>query len=64
MKMAILSNGELTPVRRSKRNADVADVGSLEKAEKRITIKNLKKPQGNLMLNLIVPFLMHILRRT
>jgi hypothetical protein len=48
MKMAVLSDGELTPVRRSKRNADVADVGSLEKAEKRIAVKNLEEPQGNL----------------
>jgi hypothetical protein len=48
MKMAILLDGELTPVRRSKRNADVADVGSLEKAEKRIAVKNLEEPQRNL----------------
>jgi hypothetical protein len=48
MKMAFLSDGELTPVRRSKRNADVADAGSLEKAEKRIAVKNLEEPQGNL----------------
>ena len=36
MTMAVLSDGELTPVRRSKRNADVADVHSLEKAEKEL----------------------------
>jgi hypothetical protein len=47
MTMAVLSDGELTPVRRSKRNADMADVHSLEKAEKRVAIKNLEAPQGN-----------------
>ena len=47
MTIAVLSDGELTPVRRSKRNADVADVHSLEKAEKRVAIKNLDYPQGN-----------------
>jgi hypothetical protein len=47
MTMVVLSDGELTPVRRSKRNADVADVHSLEKAEKRVAIKNLEAPQGN-----------------
>jgi hypothetical protein len=47
MMMAVLFDGELTPVRRSKWNADVADVHSLEKAEKRIAIKNLEEPQGN-----------------
>jgi len=51
MKMAIMSNGELTPVRRSKRNAEVADVDSREKAERRVTIKNLEEPQGNLNVN-------------
>ena len=44
MTMAVLSDGELTPVRRSKWNADVADVHSLEKAEKRVAIKNLEDP--------------------
>ena len=34
MTMAVLSDGELTLVRRSKWNVDVADVHSLEKAEK------------------------------
>ncbi|CAD6244657.1 unnamed protein product [Miscanthus lutarioriparius] len=43
--MAVLSDGELTPVRRSKRNADVVDVDSLERVERRVTIKNLEKPQ-------------------
>jgi hypothetical protein len=47
MTMAVLSDGELTPVRRSKRNADVADVHALEKAEKRIAYKNPEEPQGN-----------------
>jgi hypothetical protein len=47
MTMAVLSDGELTPVRRSKRNADVADVHVLEKAEKRIAYKNLEEPRGN-----------------
>jgi hypothetical protein len=51
MRMAILSDGELTPVRLSKRNADAADVGSLEKAEKRAVVKNLEEPQGNLCNN-------------
>ena len=44
-KMAVLSDGELTPVRRSKRNADVADVDSLEKAEKKVAVKNLEETQ-------------------
>ena len=35
MKMAIMSDGELTLVRRSKQNAEVANVDSLEKAEKK-----------------------------
>jgi hypothetical protein len=48
MKLAILPDGVLTPMWRSKRNADVVDVGSLEKVEKRITVKNLGEPQGNL----------------
>jgi hypothetical protein len=47
MTMTVLSNGELTPARHSKRNADVADVHSLEKAQKRVAIKNLEAPQGN-----------------
>jgi len=51
MKMAIMSNGELTPVRRSKHNVKVANVDSLEKAERRVVIKNLKEPQGNLNVN-------------
>jgi hypothetical protein len=46
-KMAVLSEGELTPVRRSKRNAEMADVHSLEKAEKRAAVKNLEITQGN-----------------
>ena len=56
MKMAIMSNGELTPVRRSKRNAEVADVDSREKAERRVTIKNLEEPQGNLNVNSFCSF--------
>jgi hypothetical protein len=56
MKMAVLSDGELTPVRRSKRNADEADVDSLEKAKKRVAVKNLENPQGNLNCNSICPF--------
>jgi len=58
MTMAVLSDGELTPVRRSKRNADVADVHSLEKAEKRVAIKNLEDPQGNAkaVINSVVSF--------
>ena len=58
MTMAVLSDGELTPVRRSKRNADVADVHSLEKAEKRVAINNLDDPQGNAkaVFNSVVSF--------
>jgi hypothetical protein len=41
MKIAVLSNGELTPVRRSKRNAIVADVDSFKRAERRVAVKNL-----------------------
>jgi hypothetical protein len=48
MKIVVLSYGELTLVRRSKRNADVADVDSLEKAERTVAVKNLEEPQGNL----------------
>ena len=33
-------------MRRSKRNVNVADVDSLEKAEKRVAIKNLEETQG------------------
>jgi len=36
MTIAVMSDGEITPVRRSKRNADVVDVDSLEKAEKEL----------------------------
>ena len=54
--MAVLSDGELTPVRRSKRNADVVDVDSLERVERRVTIKNLEKPQGNLDVNSFCSF--------
>jgi len=56
MKMAILSYGELTPVRRSKQNADVADVGSLEKAEKRVAVKNLEETQGKANVNSLCSF--------
>jgi hypothetical protein len=48
MKMSVLLDGELALVWRSKRNADVADVDSLEKAEIRAAVKNLEEPQGNL----------------
>jgi hypothetical protein len=41
-------------VRCSKRNADVADVHSLEKAEKRIAIKNLEESHGN--INAVINF--------
>jgi len=43
MTLAVLSDGELTPVRRSKRNAGVADVDSLEKAEKGLPSRTLRK---------------------
>jgi len=58
MTMAVLSDGELTPVRRSKRNADVADVHALEKAEKRIAYRNLEEPQGNVnaLVNSVTSF--------
>jgi hypothetical protein len=56
MKMAVLLDGELALVRRSKRNADVADVDSLEKAEIRAAVKNLEEPQGNLNDNSICSF--------
>jgi hypothetical protein len=56
MKMAVLSDGELTTVRRSKRNADAADVDSLEKAERRVAVKNLEEPQGNLNVNSFCSF--------
>jgi hypothetical protein len=46
MKMAVLSDGEFTPVRCSKRNADSVDVDSLERAERRVAVKNLDEPQG------------------
>jgi hypothetical protein len=44
MKMAVLSDGKLTPVRRSKRNAMVADVDSFERAERRVAVKSLEEP--------------------
>jgi hypothetical protein len=56
MTMAVLSDGELTPVRRSKRNADVADVDSLQKAEKRVAIKNLEETQGETFVNSVCSF--------
>jgi len=57
MTMVVLSDGELTPVRRSKRNADVADVHALEKAEK-IAYRNLEEPQGNVnaLVNSVTSF--------
>jgi hypothetical protein len=48
VKMVVLSDEELTLVRRSKRNADVVDVDSFERAERRVAVKNLEEPQGNL----------------
>ena len=56
MTLAVLSDGELTPVRRSKRNAGVADVDSLEKAEKRVAIKNLEENEGNAKKNSFCSF--------
>jgi len=56
MTMAIPSDGELTLVRRSKRNAVVADVDSLEKAEKRVAIKNLEETQGKANVNSVCSF--------
>jgi hypothetical protein len=49
--MVVLSDGELTPVRQGKRNANTADVNSLEKAGRRVAAKNLEEPQGNLCVN-------------
>ena len=56
MKMVVLSDGEITPVRRSKRNADVADVDSFERAERRVVVKNLEEPQANLDVHSICSF--------
>jgi hypothetical protein len=56
MTMAVLADGELTPVRRSKRNVDVADVDSLEKAEKRVAVKNLEGTQGKPFVNSVCAF--------
>ena len=58
MKMAVLSDGELTSVRRSKRNVDMVDVDSLERAERRVAVKNLEEPQGNLDVHSICSFLL------
>ena len=57
MTMVVLSDGELTPVRHSKQNADVADVHALEKAEK-IAYRNLEEPQGNVnaLVNSVTSF--------
>jgi len=44
MKMAVVFDGDLTPVRHSKRNADVVDVDSFERAERRVVVKNLEEP--------------------
>jgi hypothetical protein len=63
MKMTILSDG-VTPVRRSKRNADVADVGSLEKGEKGSLSRILRNHKVIYMLNRFVLFLMFVLRKT
>jgi hypothetical protein len=57
----ILLDGELTPVWQSKRNADTADAGSLEKAEKRVAVKNLEEPK---VIYVIIPFLIFVLRKT
>ena len=54
--MAVLLEGELTLVWHSKRNADVAGVHSLEKAEKRVAAKNLKVTQGNAFTNSVCSF--------
>jgi sugar-specific transcriptional regulator TrmB len=43
-------------VRRSKRNADMADVDSLQKAEKRVAIKNLEETQGETFVNSVCCF--------
>jgi hypothetical protein len=51
-----LSDGELTPVWRSKRNVDFSDVDSMQKAESRVAFKNLEEPQGNLNDNSICSF--------
>ena len=56
MTLAVLSDGELTPVRRSKRNAGVADVDSPKKAEKRVAIKNLEENEGNAKINSFCSF--------
>ena len=45
MTMAVLSDGELTPVRHSKQNADVADVHALEKAEKKLLTEISRNPK-------------------
>ena len=45
MTIAVMSDGEITPVRRSKRNADVVDVDSLEKAEKELLSRISRKPK-------------------
>jgi hypothetical protein len=41
MMMAVLFDGELTPVWHSKQNADMVDVDSFERAERRVVVKNL-----------------------
>jgi hypothetical protein len=56
MTMAVLAEGELTPVRRSKRNAEAADVDSFEKAEKRVAVKNLEGTQGKPVVNSVCAF--------
>ena len=43
MTMDILSDGELTPVRHSKQNADVADVHALQKAEKKELLTEISR---------------------
>ena len=56
MTLVVLSDGELTPVWRNKRNAGVVDVDSLEKAEKRVAIKNLEENEGNAKINSFCSF--------
>ena len=50
-------------MRRSKRNVNVADVDSLEKAEKRVAVKNLEETQGYLQGDLLDQVLVLVTER-
>lgn len=64
MKVSVLSEGELTLVRRSKWNAETADVHSLEKTKKKLLSRTSKLPMvTNLQIQFVL-FLIVVSRKT